>query len=89
MWEQTELIREWEYGLYEGKLTSEIKAMRAVKGLDTDTPWTIWAKGCEEGESPSQVQERIDGKFDKIFAFISLIVVKSLLNVNASLFMKP
>lgn len=40
--------------------------MRAEKGLDNkpgdEGPWSIWTKGCEEGEIPAQVQERIDGE---------------------------
>ena len=41
--------------------------MRAEKGLDQDEPWSIWTKGCEEGEMPNEVQKRIDGKTFTIF----------------------
>ncbi|KAF5112219.1 hypothetical protein DV495_004932 [Geotrichum candidum] len=64
----TEDIREWDYGLYEGKKTAEIRKMRADKGLDQDGPWSIWTKGCEEGESPAEVQARIDSLIEKIVA---------------------
>lgn len=37
--EITEDIREWEYGLYEGKLTAQIRAARKERGLDTERPW--------------------------------------------------
>lgn len=37
--------------------------MREAKGLDKDGPWSIWTKGCEDGEMPAEVEERIDGKF--------------------------
>lgn len=53
-------IREWEYGLYEGKLTAEIREMRASRGLDKDQKWDIWRDGCEEGESADELAERLD-----------------------------
>ncbi|KAH9822930.1 phosphoglycerate mutase [Teratosphaeria destructans] len=46
----TEEIAEWDYGDYEGLLTSEIRIKRAAKGLDHDSPWDIWRDGCEGGE---------------------------------------
>ena len=46
----TEDIAEWDYGDYEGLLTSEIRARRQEKGLDQDKPWDIWRDGCEGGE---------------------------------------
>lgn len=60
----TEDIREWEYGDYEGLLTSQIIDLRKSRGLDTqlaegDT-WNIWRDGCENGEIHSQVKERLD-----------------------------
>ncbi len=53
-------LKEWEYGKYEGKLTSEIRAMRKSKGLDKDNEWSIWRDGCESGEDFQQVTERLD-----------------------------
>lgn len=64
----TEDIREWDYGEYEGKKTAEIRALRKAKGLDQDHPWSIWEDGCEGGEMPQQVQERIDRLIDRIQA---------------------
>lgn len=43
----TEDIAEWDYGSYEGKTASEIKAWREERGLPK---WDIWAEGCEGGE---------------------------------------
>lgn len=43
----TEDIAEWNYGNYEGKTSSEIKAQRAERGLPK---WNIWVDGCEKGE---------------------------------------
>ncbi|KAI4625531.1 hypothetical protein J4E80_002663 [Alternaria sp. BMP 0032] len=56
--EVTETVREWDYGDYEGRVTSEIKADREKRGLGSD--WDIWRDGCEGGESPEDVTERLD-----------------------------
>ncbi|KAI0161539.1 putative phosphoglycerate mutase [Xylariaceae sp. FL1272] len=53
----TEDIAEWDYGTYEGKTPSEIKAERQEQGLGK---WNIWTGGCPDGETPQQVQERLD-----------------------------
>jgi broad specificity phosphatase PhoE len=45
-------LAEWEYGEYEGKLSSDIRAMRPG--------WTIFEDGCPGGESPEQVSVRAD-----------------------------
>lgn len=58
-------VREWEYGDYEGLLTSEIKQLRKERGLEGDN-WTIWEYGCENGEDYKQVTERIDRLIAKI-----------------------
>lgn len=55
-----ERIREWEYGLYEGKVTSEIRSARKARGLDEERAWNIWEDGCEEGESPAELAARLD-----------------------------
>ncbi|CAK7891559.1 sedoheptulose 1,7-bisphosphatase [[Candida] anglica] len=63
-------IREWEYGDYEGLLTSQIIELRKSRGLDThlegDDVWNIWRDGCENGEVHSQVKERVDSVIAKI-----------------------
>ncbi|KAI6248637.1 Sedoheptulose 1,7-bisphosphatase [Erysiphe necator] len=58
--ETSENIREWEYGRYEGLLTSEIKSQRKDRGLDINSSWNIWVDGCEDGESPTEVTDRLD-----------------------------
>jgi broad specificity phosphatase PhoE len=45
-----EEITEWDHGMYEGWLGSEIRASRKERGLDMDGEWSIWSDGCEEGE---------------------------------------
>jgi broad specificity phosphatase PhoE len=37
--EISEDIREWEYGLYEGKLAAQIRAARKERGLDKERSW--------------------------------------------------
>ncbi|KAI1339255.1 histidine phosphatase superfamily [Xylariaceae sp. FL0016] len=56
--EITEDIREWEYGAYEGITSPQIRKARAAKGLNAD--WDIWRDGCEGGESPQDVTQRVD-----------------------------
>ena len=45
-----ERLREWTYGLFEGKTTAEIRGERQGRGLDGQRAWDIWRDGCEEGE---------------------------------------
>lgn len=46
----TRNLAEWDYGMYEGLVTSEIRARRRDQGLDKERPWDIWKDGCEDGE---------------------------------------
>ncbi|KAJ5713241.1 uncharacterized protein N7483_010422 [Penicillium malachiteum] len=64
--ENEERIREWTYGLYEGMITKDIRALRKERGLDTERPWDIWRDGCEEGESAQEVTARIDSLIAEI-----------------------
>lgn len=48
--QKEERLAEWGYGLYEGLVTKEIRALRKERGLDAERPWDIWRDGCEEGE---------------------------------------
>ena len=43
---------EWDYGLYEGRLTAEIRAGRP--------DWELFRDGCPGGETPGQVGTRAD-----------------------------
>ncbi|KAJ5580203.1 uncharacterized protein N7459_006188 [Penicillium hispanicum] len=65
---ETDRLAEWDYGLYEGMLTREIRALRKEHGLDTERPWDIWRDGCENGESAQQVTDRIDDLIKEIRA---------------------
>ncbi|KAK9473134.1 histidine phosphatase superfamily [Dipodascopsis tothii] len=61
-----ERVREWEYGDYEGLLTKDIRALRKSHGLietsdgEVGRAWEIWKDGCENGESPEEIVERMD-----------------------------
>jgi probable phosphoglycerate mutase len=50
--ETTEDLAEWDYGSYEGRTTSEIRA--------DDPDWSIWDCGAPGGESPNHVGRRAD-----------------------------
>ncbi|MHA0286211.1 acid phosphatase [Mycobacterium sp. C3-094] len=50
--EVDELIREWDYGDYEGTTTEEIR--KAVPN------WLVWTHGCPGGETTAAVCERAD-----------------------------
>jgi len=50
-------LREWNYGEYEGMPPQQILAQRPS--------WMIFADGCPGGESPDQIQARIDRVIEK------------------------
>ncbi|ESK97951.1 phosphoglycerate mutase [Moniliophthora roreri MCA 2997] len=54
----TEECREWDYGDYEGLLSSEIK--------QKNPSWSIWTDGCPGGESVEEMKARIDGIIAKV-----------------------
>ncbi|ROT41647.1 phosphoglycerate mutase family protein [Sodiomyces alkalinus F11] len=56
--EVTEDIREWDYGDYEGITSPEIRRIRKEQGLGEG--WDIWRDGCPGGESPKDIDERLD-----------------------------
>ena len=45
-------LLEWDYGLYEGRKTADIRAERP--------DWELFRDGCPEGETPAQVALRAD-----------------------------
>ena len=48
--EINELLREWNYGIYEGITTPEIR--QSVPG------WSVWSHGCPNGEDAAAVTSR-------------------------------
>ncbi|SCW03241.1 LAFE_0G06106g1_1 [Lachancea fermentati] len=59
-------LREWEYGDYEGLLTSQIVELRKSRGLDKERPWNIWRDGCEGGESTEEFGLRLSRAIARI-----------------------
>jgi probable phosphoglycerate mutase len=55
----TDLI-EWNYGIYEGKTSTEILAQRPG--------WELFRDGCPGGETPQQVGARADGVVSRLRA---------------------
>ena len=51
-------LAEWDYGEYEGITTAAIHEHRPE--------WSLWTDGAPGGESPDQVQARLDGVLDRI-----------------------
>lgn len=49
---------EWRYGQYEGLTTEEIR--------ERAPGWDLWRDGAPEGESPAQVQSRLDPLVDEL-----------------------
>ncbi len=45
-------LAEWDYGDYEGKLSSDIRQRRP--------DWNVFRDGCPHGEMPAQVSDRAD-----------------------------
>ncbi len=46
-------LKEWDYGIYEGKTTKEIR--------ETVPGWSVWSNEIKGGETVEQVGERADG----------------------------
>lgn len=57
----TEEVREWDYGDYEGLLTSEI--------LERSPGWDGWKDGYAGGESVESLQARVDGVVEQVRAY--------------------
>ena len=53
-------LLEWDYGDYEGETTHDIRAERPG--------WFLWSDGCPGGESPEQVESRVDAVIDEALA---------------------
>jgi broad specificity phosphatase PhoE len=51
-------LMEWDYGVYEGRTTSEIREERPG--------WTLWRDGVREGETIEQVGRRVDRVLEQI-----------------------
>ncbi|QSZ34862.1 hypothetical protein DSL72_007721 [Monilinia vaccinii-corymbosi] len=59
----TPSIREWDYGIYEGLTSPEVRLLRQSSQSSQSQPqpqWDIWRDGCPSGESPTQITTRVD-----------------------------
>jgi probable phosphoglycerate mutase len=55
-------LREWDYGVFEGKTTKEIRA-------ESGNPaWSVWIDAITEGEAVEHVGERADGVITRALA---------------------
>ncbi len=53
-------LKEWDYGIYEGKTTKEIR--------ETEPGWSVWDSEIKGGETVEQVGERADGVIARALA---------------------
>ena len=53
-------LMEWNYGVYEGKTTKEIR--------ETEPGWSVWKDPIREGETAEHVGERADGVIARALA---------------------
>lgn len=51
-------LAEWDYGLFEGLRTSEIRQLQAH--------WNVWSDGCPGGESPADISARADHLINRL-----------------------
>jgi sedoheptulose-bisphosphatase len=51
-------VQEWDYGDYEGLTSAEIRQLRREQGIEGT--WDIWRDGCPGGESPQDINARLD-----------------------------
>ncbi|GAA6044252.1 hypothetical protein JCM8097_002092 [Rhodosporidiobolus ruineniae] len=54
-----EEVREWDYGVAEGKKTADIRK-------EIGESWDIWNDGCPEGESAQEMSDRCDRMIQRI-----------------------
>jgi probable phosphoglycerate mutase len=53
-------LREWDYGVYEGKTTKEIR--------ESEPGWSVWVNAIKDGETVEKVGERADGVIERALA---------------------
>lgn len=62
-------LREWDYGDYEGLRSEEIRSIHP--------DWSLFIHGCPGGESPSQMEARVDGVIASVRALEGNTVIFS------------
>jgi probable phosphoglycerate mutase len=58
--EECEDLREWDYGIYEGRTTAEVR--EEIEG------WTVWTHEVTEGEAIDELARRVDRVIDLVRA---------------------
>lgn len=53
-------LREWDYGIYEGRTTAEVR--EKIEG------WTVWTHEVTGGESIDELGRRVDGVIERLRA---------------------
>jgi broad specificity phosphatase PhoE len=62
-------LREWDYGIYEGRTTADIR---------TTTPdWSVWHSPIPEGENLEQVQMRAQAVIDRLLGMTGRVALFS------------
>jgi broad specificity phosphatase PhoE len=51
-------LREWDYGIYEGRTTKEIR--------ESDPDWSIWSSPIPQGESIDEIQARANALIQRL-----------------------
>lgn len=62
-------LAEWDYGLFEGLRTPEIRQQRAN--------WNVWTDGCPGGESPADISARADHLINRLTALTGKVLLFS------------
>jgi broad specificity phosphatase PhoE len=56
-------LREWDYGIYEGRTTPDIRK--------TEPDWSVWQAPIPQGESLAQIQTRARGVVESLLAMLA------------------
>ena len=60
-------LAEWDYGVYEGRRTSEIR--------ESKPDWSVWTDQIDEGESLADVGARVDQVIERLMTFDRLVML--------------
>ena len=60
-------LAEWDYGVYEGRRTSEIR--------ESIPDWSVWTHPIDDGESLADVAARVEQVIDRLLTFDQLVVL--------------
>ena len=60
--ERVDALVEWDYGTLVGRVAAEVRA--------GDPGWSLWRDGAPGGESPAEVEQRLDRVVDRLVSAI-------------------